>query len=163
MNIFIGNIISLTAAGFMISSGVMKDRNRLFLFQTINALLLILASLFFKSYAGIAALTATAVRNYAIYKDVYNKKVMTVCFVFTVLFGLLFNNRGLLGILPIIATGEYTVCSYYFKSIKETKISLIINLSLWVIYSFCIFDFSTALTDFMTVVLSFAWLIKEES
>lgn len=160
MNIIIGNVISLIATCFMISSSLVDKRKTLFILQTINALLLIISSLFLGAYSGIIALIATAVRNYAISIDKYSKKLMIICTVFTIVFGLISNNRGIIGFLPIIATCEYSICSFYFKGIRETKMSLCVNLFLWVMYSISILDISTALTDSTTFVITSIYLIK---
>lgn len=160
MNIIIGNVISLIATGFMISSSLVNKRKTLFLLQTINAVLLIISSLFLFAYSGAMALFTTAIRNYAISIDKFSKKIMIFCVILTIILGLISNNRGLIGLLPIIATCEYSICGYYFEDIRQTKMSLCINLFLWVMYSVSILDIPTALTDFTTFSISAVYLLK---
>ncbi len=159
-NIIIGNIISFIAALFMMLSCIVNDRNRVFMLQFFNSFLLAVASWFFASYAGIAALLISSVRNYIVSKDKFTKNVMIIFLVMSVILGAAVNNRGFIGLIPIIATVQYTLCSYYVKGVKETRYSIWANLFMWIIYSFSILDFSTALSDLTTLIINTLSIIK---
>ncbi|RGD74112.1 YgjV family protein [Anaerofustis stercorihominis] len=159
-NIIIGNIISFIAALFMISSCIVNDRSRVFMLQFFNSFLLGIASWFFASYAGIAALLISSVRNFIVSKDKFTKNVMIVFLILSVTLGVAVNNRGFIGLIPIIATVQYTLCSYYVKGVKETRYSIWANLFMWIVYSFSILDFSTALSDSTTLIINTISIIK---
>ena len=70
-----------------------------------------------------------------------------------VVFGVWANNRGLIGLIPVVATVEYTICCHYVKEIKAVKCSIFVNTFLWVFYSFAIMDFSTGFTDATVLII----------
>ncbi len=151
-NIVIGNIISFIAAIFMAISCTVKNRKTIFYLQALNCLVLAVASLFFGSYAGITTLLISTVRNIIVAHDKYTKPVMYIFLILTVLLGVFANNRGFTGLLPVIATVQYTLCLNLFKGLFLTRISIFVNTALWVTYSFIIRDFSTACMDSISLI-----------
>ena len=145
--ILIGNIISFAAAVCMLWSTFSRSRKNIFLLQFFECVLLAVANVFFGSYAGVAVLLLSAARNLLVAKGLYTKPVMGVCILLTVVLSFLTNNRGFLGLVPMLATLQYTVCSLFVTSVKGTRLSILINTLFWVAYSFLIRDYSTALSD----------------
>lgn len=151
-NIVIGNIISFIAAIFMAISCAVKNRKFIFYLQALNCFILAVASVFFGAYAGITTLLISTVRNIIVAHDKYTKPVMYVFLVLTVVLGIFANNRGFTGLLPVIATVQYTLCLNLFKGLLSTRICIFINTAIWVTYSFIIKDFSTACMDGISLV-----------
>ncbi len=148
----IGNIISFVASMFLLLSCVFKKRNLVFLCQFFECSLLALASIFFESYAGMTTLILCATRNIVIAKDKYTNKIMWLFLVLTAFFGVLSNNRGVVGLLPVIATIFYTLSTYLFKGIMATKVNIFINTFLWVVYSVLIKDYSTTVSNSVVLI-----------
>ena len=151
--LLIGNIISFGAAVCMLWSTFSRSRRSIFLLQFFECALLAAANVFFGVYAGVFVLLLSAVRNLLVAKNLYTKPVMGLFLLLTVILSFLTNNRGLLGLLPMLATLQYTVCSLAVTSVKGTRLSIFVNTLFWVVYSFLIYDFSTAVSD--SVVLAF--------
>ena len=106
----IGNILSFFAALFMVASCVVKRKQAVFFCQFLECALLAVASVFFGSLAGMTTLVLSAVRNLVVAKGRYTKPVMVAFVILTIVAGLLANTRGLVGLLPVLATVEYTIC-----------------------------------------------------
>lgn len=153
MNLLVGNGISLVAALFLAASCCVKERRRVFLLQTANCLLLAAASWFFGSYAGITTLLVSAARNYVVAKGKYTKPVMAGFLALTVILGIWVNNRGWIGLLPVAATVQYTLCCHFFTSVKGTRGSIWVNELLWVFYSCLILNFATAFSDLAVLLV----------
>ncbi len=151
-NIIIGNIISFIAAIFMAISCAVKKRKTIFYLQALNCFVLAVASVFFGAYAGITTLIISTLRNLIVAHDKYTKPVMYVFLVLTVILGVIANNRGFIGLLPVIATVQYTLCLNLSKGLLFTRISIFVNTAIWVTYSFIIRDFSTACMDSISLV-----------
>lgn len=151
--LIIGNGISFVAAIFMVASCVVKRKRTIFLCQFLECALLAVASVFFGSLAGMATLVLSAIRNLLVANDRYTKPMMTVFLILTIVAGVLANTRGLVGLLPVFATVEYTICCHYIVGEKATKCSIFVNVLLWVIYSFLICDLSTAVSDTIVLLL----------
>ena len=158
--IVIGNMISFVAALFMMASCVMKSRRATFLCQFAECSLLAVASVFFGSFSGVTTLALSAVRNLVVAKDRYTKPVMYTFLTLTIVMGVLANTRGGIGLLPVIATVQYTICCHYVTGEKATKYSIFANIFVWVLYSFLICDFSTAISDSIVLLVDAAAIIR---
>ena len=64
------------------------------------------------------------IRNLLVANDRYTKPMMTVFLILTIVAGVLANTRGLVGLLPVFATVEYTICCHYIVGEKATKCSI---------------------------------------
>lgn len=160
MRIIIGNIISLVAALFLAASCLVKNKRGIFLCQFMECVLLAISSVFFGSLAGTTTLLLSAVRNLIVARERYTKQMMYIFLVLTIVAGILANSRGLLGLMPVIATVEYTICCYYITGIKAIRCSIFVNMAIWIVYSFLILDFSTAISDSIILIVDLAAIVK---
>lgn len=153
MRLFLGNFISFIASVFMIYSCLQKEKEKVFYFQFIQSALLSFSSIFFNSYSGMISYTICAVRNLLVSREDFNYNSMLVSILLTLIIGLYTNNLGLIGLLPIIATIQYTLCSF-IKNIILIKLSIIINSSIWSIYSFFINNLVTGVIELIIVFIA---------
>ncbi len=158
--IIIGNIISFIANIFTLLSGITNNRKMVFAFQFIHCTLLSLASFFLNSYSGVTILLICALRNGITALDIFSKNMMYLFSALTVIIGIISNNRGFIGLLPVIATLIFTISIYYSKTIVSVKLNLFFNGVLWVIYSLFIQDYPTALSDGTLSIIVIISLIK---
>lgn len=158
--IIIGNLISLIAALFMMASCIVKERSRVFRLQFLQCLLLAVSSWFFSSYSGIAANIVSGLRNLVVASGKFTKRMVLVFLLLSVGMGVLFNNRGYIGLLPVIANIQFAVCSYWFTSLTGTRYSIWVNVLLWIIYSFAIMDISTAVSDSAVLILNTVSIVQ---
>lgn len=150
--IIIGNIISLIAAVFTVSAAISKHRKQIYGFQTLECLTMAIASAFFLSFSGITTFLFNALRNALL---VYDKFTKGLCILFLILLttlGLIFNNLGLLGLMPVVTTVCYTLGTYLFHKDISIKLNSFVNLTLWAIYDFFILDYVTAIVDSIAAV-----------
>ena len=166
LNIVIGNVISLIAGVFIILSMWVNDEKQAYKYQFLNAFILIISSVFFFSWTGVVTMAVAASRNAMVYFDRLTFNWTMFFISVSVVFGLLVNTMGLVGVLPIIAIIQLSLCNYYLKTIKPIKISFIVNSAIYVIYFLAIWDISSAsIESFTTLVglVSLARLISSES
>ena len=79
-----------------------------------------------------------------------------------VVLGVLFNNRGLLGWLPIVANFEYAVSMFKFKdNEKGLKSAFAINMTMYSIFNFFIQNYVGGFTNMFTAITTAVSLIKE--
>lgn len=67
---------------------------------------------------------------------------------------------GFIGLLPIIAIIQITLCNYYLKNIKSIKTGFIINSGIYIIYFLAILDFSSAIIESITAIIGIISLFK---
>lgn len=62
------------------------------------------------------------------------------------------NNRGVIGFLPVVASSMYSLVLIKTDDNLKIKITLILNLSLWVIYGVYIKDYIGSIVNFIYTV-----------
>ena len=166
LNIIIGNIISLIAGVFIILSMWVNDEKKAYLYQFLNAFILIISSVFFFSWTGVTTMAIAATRNMMVYKDRLTLRWTVFFIVISVVLGLMVNTMGFVGLLPIIAIIQITLCNYYLKTIKSIKTSFIVNSAIYIVYFLAILDFSSAAIESVTALIgliSLTRLIRSEN
>ena len=160
LNIVIGNIISLIAGVFIILSMWVNNEKQAYKYQFLNAFILMISSVFFISWTGVTTMAIAAARNLMVFKDKLTINWTIFFIIISAVLGLMVNTRGFIGILPIIAIVQITLCNYYLKSIKPIKISFIVNSAIYIVYFFAILDFSSAIIETLTALIGVVSLIK---
>ena len=160
LNIVIGNVISLIAGVFIILSMWVNDEKKAYFYQFLNAFILMFSSVFFFSWTGVTTMAIAASRNLMVYKDKLTRNWTIFFIIISIALGLIVNTMGLVGLLPIIAIVQITLCNFYLKSIKTIKTSFIVNSAIYVVYFLAIFDFSSAAIESFTALIGIISLYK---
>jgi hypothetical protein len=145
--LLIGNIISLAAACFTLASAWSGERKRIYLYQAVQCLLLSVANIFFFSISGVTTFVLCAIRNLLLARDRFTGKLCVVFVVSVAVVGIIANNRGVVGFLPIVTTALYTVVCLFAKRKKAVKWNIVVNLSLWAVYDLLISDYVSCAVD----------------
>ncbi len=162
LRIIIGNLISFSASLFLIASCIIREPKKVFVLQTFENIVLSISSAVLGSYAGISTLLIAAVKNALVAMGRFTFGLMVLfCIVLTVV-GLMVNNRGLIGLIPIFATVSLTVCNYYTRDILAIKWSLLLNIALWSIYGFLIWDFALGTMQIITGIITLVSIRRTE-
>lgn len=159
-NILVGNAISLVAGVFIILSMWVNDEKQAYKYQFLNAFILMISSVFFLSWTGVTTMAIAATRNAMVYKDKLTFNWTVFFIIISIVLGLLVNTMGFVGLLPIIAIIQITLCNYYLKSIKTIKSSFIVNSAIYVIYFLAILDFSSAVIESITALIGVVSLVR---
>ena len=131
---FTANIISAIASIFHISSSSFKKKNTMLIMQSIGCIIDGIAEIMANSMSAAAQLFVCSIKNFVTTKEKTPKYVYYIFSLFFIIFGLYFNNRGLIGILPIIATVQYTLWNGYSKSAQTTRYGMLINYGIWIVH-----------------------------
>ena len=158
--ILIGNLISACASGCLAASCVVNDKKRAYFFQMMESLLLTVSACFFGVWSSMSTQAIGTVRNGLVMKEKFSTPLMILCTVLTTVIGVAVNNRGLIGLIPVAATVQLTLCNYFVKSLRGVKLSFLINVILWTIYSYCILDIAYGTASAVIGVLTVISLIR---
>ncbi len=161
-NIIIANIIAFIASILMAYTGILKKKSTIILVQTIQIALFVLSNLMLGGITGAIVNAISCVRNILCYKDKLGKLSKTLIVISTVVLSLIFNNLGIIGLLPIMATVLYTLFMDVKDIIKFKYLSGFISL-LWGIYDIFIKSYSSAFFDFLTIITTLVSIIKIKS
>ena len=141
-----------------------NDGKKAYKYQILNAFILIISSFFFESYVGMVVMAMVTIRLCMVYKNKYTLYWAIFFVIISIIIGVAVNNLGIIGLIPIIATVQISICNYTCHDIKWIKLSFIINESFYIIYFWCVFDFTSVIIQFVTVsvgCISFFKLVRD--
>lgn len=151
MQIVIGNIIALLASLLMVYSGLIRKKAKFIYIQTIQILLFVISNLVLGGITGAITNAFACIRNILFYKNKLKNREKIVLALITIVFSLLFNNLGIIGLLPLISTVVYTLL-IDLKDVVKFKMLVIATVILWFIYDIYIQSYTSAIFDFMTII-----------
>ena len=152
--ILLGNLISFLASLALTAGCLMKDPKKVYAMQVAENLILVASSVCFGSWSGISTLLVSTARNILLVKGRFNKRMMYLFIALVTVCGLVVNNKGLIGVLHVLATVILTMCNYYAKEILAIKWSLVVNLVLWALYFFMILDVISGCTQVVIIAVT---------
>lgn len=158
-NIILGNFVALIASILMIYVGTIKEKSRIIFVQTIQIMITIVGNVILGGITGAIINVICCIRNILCYKEKLSKTVQIILIVLSVIFSLIFNDLGLIGLLPLISTVIYTI----FMNIQDVvkfKILIMVTTFMWFIYDFTILAYSAAIFDLLCVFTNFITIIK---
>ena len=168
--LLIANFFSLLATISLVISCVVKERKHMFLFQAGQCALLCVSQAVLGMYGGIVTTSLGALRDTANAFGKLGKKRAIALAAIIGLVGTALNFIGgkpWYGLLPVVAAVIYSIgCQVFYKFPNLLRINLMVNLTFWVIYSFIIKDYITAITNGFTAIidlLAFIVIFVQES
>jgi hypothetical protein len=138
--IWLGHILSAVSFAALAASLFARDTHRLFLLQAADSFLGALSNLCFGGFSGASTNGIATARNLLKANGRFTGSVVWVTLVAQVAFGVLVNNQGLLGLLPVAATVEYTLAVALTDGVRAVKLALLVNILMWGSYAVLIGD-----------------------
>lgn len=159
-NYAIATALSILCACFTAASSWVPDAKKSFRLQVIQCFIYAVASYFFGVYSTIVTVLLCAVRNWLSSKNLFTGKVcVPFCIAVTVL-GLLFNNAGVIGLVPVFTTLVYSIGCCVCRRLVLTKWNIFVNLALWTVYDLLIADYASAIMDTIGAAVAIAAIIR---
>lgn len=159
MQIVIGNIVALVGSALMAYSGIIKEKPKILIVQTIQMLMLAISNIILGGVPGAIINSVNCVRNMLCYEEKLGFKEKIILVTISVSSSIYFNNLGIIGILPVIATVFYTMLMD-MKNVIKFKILLIFTLILWGIYDLCIKSYTSAVFDLISIIANIFAIYK---
>lgn len=150
----IATVFSFITACFTFAASWTKNPQHTYWYQVGQCLVYSIAAYFFGVYACIFMMYINAYRNYLIATRKYNKWHCMVFSIVALILGLLTNTSGIIGLLTVLATIQYSICGYLLKDDIPVKINVIINLVIWLSYDFLVLDLFSGIMDSTAAVLA---------
>ncbi len=148
------NVFSGLAALFLILSTLSESREKIYFYQLFECVLLIVAQILFREPSAAVVLALSALRNFLLWRKSYDFTAAFIIFITILVTAIPLSEGSAVSLLPMAATLIYTVTTYKAKSFVYIKVSLFINLLIWIVYSFMIFDVSTFLINIVSLILN---------
>ena len=153
-NLLITNIFSFIWAILLGISTFSKKRNKMLWIQTGDCVFNSLACLFAWSYAGFTTNAISGIRNILNIKGKMTKWLLTIITILILLIWIISNQSGIIGLLPPIASVQYTLWSSTTKSAQRTRIWLAINIIMWLIHDIFMKIYPSAIMDIIIIIIT---------
>ncbi len=154
-------ILSFAGASLLLYSTFAKTKHNILLIQCGDCAFNASACFLVGSYSAVVTNVLSLIRN-LINIGNGNKKVVSAIFAALLLMiGVLVNRNGIIGLLPSIASVEYTLWMCYAKTARTLKAGLLINVSMWLIHDFAM-GLYPAMTADAVIGISCLWNIIKE-
>ena len=161
MGIILGNVFSLCASISDTLSSSRKTAKGVLLVQCLSQVFYLASTLALKGYSAAVQNAVSIFRNLAAISKKENKLVEWILVILGVVLGLVFNNRGFIGLLPVVANLEYTLAVFRFKDNERAlKIAFAICIALFMIFNVALLNFVGAITNAMVLVMTILFVVK---
>ncbi len=163
-HVIIGNVCSLLAMGTDAVSSVQKTAKRVLWIQTLSQLIYFVGTIVLKGYSGAVQNAVSIARNLVAIKKISSKIIEWTLVVLGVALGLFFNNLGWLGLLPVVANLQYTLCVFRFKDKERMlKLSFLISVVLFGIFNLAIHNVVGFCTNMAVALTTAGYLLKKQT
>lgn len=153
-NVLITNFFSVIGAILLGISTFSKKRNKMLFIQTGDCIFNSLACLFSWSYAGFTTNIISGIRNILNIKGKMTKWLLIFITVLILVIWIISNQSRIIGLLPPIASVQYTLWSSTTKSAQRTRIWLVINIIMWLIHDIFMKIYPSAVMDFIIIIIT---------
>ncbi len=165
--IIIGNACSFCAMIANAISGTRKKHKEILGIQAIGQVFYGLGSFTLGGYSATVQNAVGIVRNLAAMfprkSRVLDKIIEWTLITLGVVLGVVFNNRGWMGWLPIVANFGYSVAMFSFKGQeRRLKIAFIINLAMFAVFDLAIMDYVGTASNIVAMITTAVSLIGEK-
>ena len=159
--VIIGNLFSLCAMVSDSVSGTRKKHSEIMAVQIVSQFFYAASSIALKGYSSTAQNVVAVFRNLAAMKNVKSKVLEWALILAGVALGIAFNNRGLLGWLPIIANLEYSISVFRLKDNERAlKLTFIVNMVMYAVFSVVIMNYVGAVSCTVIAVTTALSLLR---
>ena len=163
INILIGNICSLLGMFADSLSSTRKTTKGVLLTQSLGQLIYGIGTVVLKGYSGVVQNVVSIIRNFVAIKQVNNKFIEWSLVVAGVVFGIYFNNLGLIGYLPVISNLQYTLAVFKFKDNERAlKISFAVCVAMFAVFNLAIMNFVGVCSNLVVLVTTLVILFKKK-
>lgn len=160
--IIIGNVCSLCAMVSDSISGTRKKHREILGVQILSQVFYAAGSIILKGYSSTAQNIVSILRNLAAMKDIRNKAIEWFLILLGVELGIAFNNRGLIGWLPIAANLEYSIAVFWCRdSERRLKAAFLANALMYCVFNTIIMNYVGAVANIVVIITTAVSLIRE--
>ena len=163
LEVVIGNVCALGAILSDSLSGAQKTKQRMLLIQCVSQIFYIISSLVLRAYSATAQNVVAIFRNWFAARGKSGKVLTGVFIILPVVLGIAFNNRGAMGLLPVIGNLEYSVAMFAFPdgSLK-LKLAFILNAILFCVFNFAVLNFVGGIGCVVITAVTLTSVLKEK-
>lgn len=162
LDLIVGNLCSLLAMGSNALSSTRKTVKGVLAMQNVSQVIYCFSAIVLKGYSAAVQNAVSFFRNLTAIWNIRSKALEWVLIAAAAVLGVAFNNRGLLGLLPVVGNLQYTLAIFRFKGKERLlKISFLLSLVAFVIFNFAIGNYVGVICDSVVIVTTIVVLIRD--
>ena len=160
-SILLGNIFSVLATGADVFGSSRKSTKAMLTAQTVGQFFLAASAFVLGGYSAVVQNVVSIVRNLTALKDKSGKALEYTLVVLGVVLGIVFNNLGLIGWLPILSNLEYSLSVFRFKNNERMlKAAFALCIVLYAVFNVAISNYVGAVSNTVVLVTTLISLRK---
>ena len=161
MSVIIGNLCMLIAMGFNAISATRKTPKGMLWMQNMSQLAYFVCAIVLRGYSAAVQNIVSILRNLAAIRNIKSKLLEWVLVILGVVLGIVCNNRGWLGLLPVIGNLGYTLAIFRFTNDeRKLKVFFLLSVLAYVIFNFVIQNYVGVVTDGIVIVTTAIALLR---
>ena len=134
---------------------MIKQKKKILYVQTVQIGLSVVSNIVLGGITGAIINAISMIRNIICYKEKLGTREKIIITILAVELSLIFNNLGIIGILPVISTVTY-VWLMNVKDVRKFKLLIAFTMLMWLIYDVIIKSYTSALFDFANLIANVA-------
>ena len=163
MFLLLGNLCVLLAMGANAISSTRKTTKGILWMQNVSQLMYCGCAVLLKGYSAAVQNVVSIIRNLVAIRKINSKVVEWTLVVLGVVLGMAFNNRGWIGLLPVIGNLQYTLVIFRFKNNERAiKLSFLLSVVAFLVFNVAIYNFVGVIGDTVTIITTATVLFKEK-
>ena len=166
ISLLLGNGCSLLATLSNVFASTRKTARGVLLVQSVGQAFYFACALFLKAPSGAVQNAVSIVRNFvAMGKKKSSKWVEWALIAAAAVLGVVFNNRGLAGWLPIVGNLEYSLAVFRYRDNQRMlKAALVVSLMIFIVFNIIIGNVVGTVADFIVAVTTTVdlWRTREK-
>ena len=160
-SLIIGNISSLLALITDTISSSRKTAKGVLFMQTISQAIYTIGSIVLRGYSAAVQNVIGVVRNLLAMSGKENKYIEWLLVALGVILGLVFNNRGIYGWLPVLSNLEYSLAVFKFRNNERAlKIAFAISIALYAMFNIVLLNFVGFISNMIVIVTTIVFVVK---
>ncbi|MGN0447108.1 MAG: YgjV family protein [Acutalibacteraceae bacterium] len=151
MVIIIGNAVALFASLMMVLAGLLRDKNKIIITQTVQIGSFVVSNLILGGVSGAIVNAVSCVRNLLCFFGKFNKaaKIIMICLITGL--SLYFNTNGIMGLLPVLSGAVFTAF-LDVKDVYKFKWVVLSTTVPWLIYDIYLMSYTSAVFDVIAII-----------
>ena len=130
--------------------------------QTLSQVIYCTGTIVLKGYSGAVQNVISILRNVVAIGEINRTVIRWVLIALGVILGIVFNNLGWMGLLPVIANFQYSLAVFKFRDNgKALKISLAISVGLFALFNVALLNVVGVFTNLFVMVTTLIVLFKK--
>ncbi len=152
-DVLLGNLMSVGAMVTDAASSNQHSVRRMLLLQCFSQGFYCVSSFVLKGYSAVVQNGISLFRNILAIRKIESSVLQWIITILGIVLGLWFNNRGLLGILPVVANAEYTIAVFTVKDNQKALLwAFLINAAMFAVFNFSIMNFVGGVASLVIIV-----------